>query len=346
MSVSRKNTISKDLAGRACLLFLEVKLLRIGNVAIENTYVLAPMAGVTGKAFRLICKRQGAGLVVTEMVSAKALTYNSKETRKLLEIDPLEHPIAIQLFGSEPEVMAKAAIICQRDFKPDLIDINMGCPAPKIVKNNEGSALLKDLNLAEGIAKAVVDAVKIPVTCKIRLGFDKDSYVHVPLAKRLEAVGVSAITVHGRVREDFYSGKANWQAIKEVVEAVKIPIIGNGDLWQAEDAFRMKKETGCQFVALARGTLGNPWIFRDLRLLENGLAKEPVPLQQKLDMAYLHAKLLLSYLSPRSAMLEMRKHLAWYLKGIPQARVFRQELNSIETLADLERIIDLINSSV
>lgn len=286
--------------------------------------------------------------MVTEMVSAKALTYNSKETRKLLEIDPLEHPIAVQLFGSEPEVMAKAAKICQRDFKPDLIDINMGCPAPKIVKNNEGAALLKDLNLAEAIAKAVVDAVKIPVTCKIRLGFDKDSYVHVALAKRLAAVGVSAITVHGRVREDFYSGKANWQAIKEVVEAVEIPIIGNGDLWQAEDAFRMKKETGCRFVALARGALGNPWIFRDLLALEKGLPKEPVSLQERLDMAYLHAKLLLSdpYRLPRSAMLEMRKHLAWYIKGIPQARVFRQELNSMETLADLEKIISLINSSV
>lgn len=327
---------------------MEVKLIKIADVPIANSYVLAPMAGVTGKAFRLLCKRQGAGLVVTEMVSAKALTYNSKETRKLLEIDPLEHPIAVQLFGSEPEVMAKAAKICQRDFKPDLIDINMGCPAPKIVKNNEGAALLKDLNLAEAIAKAVVDAVKIPVTCKIRLGFDKDSYVHVALAKRLAAVGVSAITVHGRVREDFYSGKANWQAIKEVVEAVEIPIIGNGDLWQAEDAFRMKKETGCRFVALARGTLGNPWIFRDLLALEKGLPKEPVSLQERLDMAYLHAKLLLSdpYRLPRSAMLEMRKHLAWYIKGIPQARVFRQELNSMETLADLEKIISLINSSV
>lgn len=323
-----------------------MKLLRIGNVTIENSYVLAPMAGVTGKAFRLLCKRQGAGLLVTEMVSAKALTYNSKKTRKLLEIDPLEHPIAIQLFGSEPEIMAQAAKICQRDFQPDLIDINMGCPAPKIVKNNEGAALLKDLNLAVAIAKAVVEAVTIPVTCKIRLGWDKDSYVHVSLAKKLEAVGISAITVHGRVREDFYSGKANWQAIKEVVEAVEIPVIGNGDLWQAEDGLRMKKETGCQLVALARGTLGNPWIFRDLLALERGYKAESVSLQEKLDMAYLQAKLLLSYHSPRLAMLEMRKHLAWYLKGVPQARALRKELNSMETLTDLESIINLINSSV
>jgi tRNA-dihydrouridine synthase B len=326
--------------------FLEVKLLQIGSVTLENPYVLAPMAGVTSRAFRLLCKNEGAGLVVTEMVSAKALTYNSAETKRLLEIDPKERPIAAQLFGSEPDVLAQAAKICEQEFKPDIIDINMGCPAPKIVKNNEGSALLKDPKKAAKIAETVVKSVKIPVTCKIRLGWDKDSLVHVKLAKMLEDAGVSGLTVHGRTREDFYSGKANWQAITEVVEAVDIPVIGNGDIWQAEDALRMKEETGCKMVAVGRGAMGNPWIFRDILALEKGQSPKPVTLQERLEMARKHALLLISFSGEKIAMLEMRKNMAWYLKGQRQARLMRQQLNSLETFSDLEKIIEMMNSSL
>lgn len=301
------------------------------------------MAGVTGRAFRILCKEQGAGLVVTEMVSAKALTYQSQETRRLLIIDPKERPIAAQLFGSDPKVMAEGAKICAEEFGPDIIDINMGCPAPKIVKNNEGSALLKNLPLAVEIADAVVKAVRIPVTCKIRLGWDRNSLVHVELAKKLEAVGVSAIAVHGRVRDEFYSGKADWQAINEVVQAVKIPVIGNGDIWQAEDALRMKKETGCAMVMVGRGAMGNPWIFNEILALEAGREIESVSFQEKLQTAYRQALLMLSYRDERTTMMEMRKHLAWYLKGQPQARTLRPRLNNISTLADLKEIISLMN---
>ena len=301
------------------------------------------MAGVTGRAFRILCKEQGAGLVVTDMVSAKALTYQSQETRRLLIIDPKERPIAAQLFGSDPKVMAEGAKICAEEFGPDIIDINMGCPAPKIVKNNEGSALLKNLPLAVEIADAVVKAVRIPVTCKIRLGWDRNSLVHVELAKKLEAVGVSAIAVHGRVRDEFYSGKADWQAINEVVQAVKIPVIGNGDIWQAEDALRMKKETGCAMVMVGRGAMGNPWIFNEILALEAGREIESVSFQEKLQTAYRQALLMFSYRDERTTMMEMRKHLAWYLKGQPQARTLRPRLNNISTLADLKEIISLMN---
>lgn len=301
------------------------------------------MAGVTGRAFRILCKEQGAGLVVTEMVSAKALTYQSQETRRLLIIDPKERPIAAQLFGSDPKVMAEGAKICAEEFGPDIIDINMGCPAPKIVKNNEGSALLKNLPLAVEIADAVVKAVRIPVTCKIRLGWDRNSLIHVKLAKKLEEVGVSAIAVHGRVRDEFYSGKADWQAINEVVQAVKIPVIGNGDIWQAEDALRMKKETGCAMVMVGRGAMGNPWIFNEILALEAGREIESVSFQEKLQTAYRQALLMLSYRDERTTMMEMRKHLAWYLKGQPQARTLRPRLNNISTLADLKEILSLMN---
>ncbi len=320
-----------------------MNFLRIGTVDLENTYALAPMAGVTGRAFRILCKEQGAGLVVTEMVSAKALTYQSQETRRLLIIDPKERPIAAQLFGSEPKVMAEGAKICAEEFGPDIIDINMGCPAPKIVKNNEGSALLKNLPLAVEIADAVVKTVKIPVTCKIRLGWDRNSLVHVELAQKLEEVGVSAIAVHGRVRDEFYSGKADWQAINEVVQAVKIPVIGNGDIWQAEDVLRMKKETGCAIVMVGRGAMGNPWIFKEILALEDGRKIEPVSFREKLQTAYRHALLMLTYRDERTTMMEMRKHMAWYLKGQPQARTLRHRLNNISTLADLKEIIFLMN---
>lgn len=313
--------------------------MQIGNVQLENELVLAPMAGVTGQAYRKLCKEQGAGLVVTEMVSGKALTYNSKNTLRLLKIKPEERPIVVQLFGSEPHIMAEAARICVSEVSPDIIDINMGCPAPKIVKNEDGSALLKEPKKAIAIAKAIKATIAIPVTCKIRLGWDENHLIHTELAKGLEDAGVSAITVHGRVREQFYSGVANWQAIKEVVESVSIPVIGNGDVWNAEDALRLKKETGCQGVAIGRGALGNPWIFRDILALKEGANFEPVSLEDKLETALRHASLLLEYLDERIAMLEMRKHMAWYLKGEREAKAFKQTLNSMESIADLQNII-------
>ena len=342
LNALRGSTTDKNMAGLACLLFLEVRLMQIGNVFIENPLVLAPMAGVTGQAFRKLCKEQGAGLVVTEMVSAKALTYNSKNTKKLLAIRPEERPISVQLFGSEPDIIAEAAKICVSEVAPDIIDINMGCPAPKIVKNEDGSALLKEPKKAIEVAKRVVETVEVPVTCKIRLGWDEKSLIHKELAKGLEDIGVSSITVHGRVRQQFYSGKANWQAIAEVVDSVSIPVIGNGDVFEAKDALRMEKETGASGVAIGRGALGNPWIFRDILAIKGGEEILPVTLKEKLKTAFLHAKLLLDYLDERTAMLEMRKHMAWYLKGERKAKMYKQELNSVNTLVDLENIISKI----
>ena len=266
---------------------------KIGNVEMENPFVLAPMAGVTDLAFRKLCKEQGAGLICMEMVSAKAISYHNKNTEALMEIDPGEHPVSMQLFGSEPELMAEVAkSIEDRPF--DILDINMGCPVPKVVNNGEGSALLKNPRLIEQIVRSVSGAVSKPVTVKVRIGFDENTPVDVvEIAKRVEDAGVAAIAVHGRTRQQYYSGQADWDAIRRVKEAVTIPVIGNGDVTSSESADAIMRETGCDGVMIGRGAQGNPWIFHQiLHWMETGEHEAKPTLEEVKQMILKHAALL------------------------------------------------------
>jgi len=301
----------------------------IGNVTLENPFFLAPLAGITDAPFRRICKEQGAGLVYSEMVSGKGLYYNDKATERLLRIYEDEKPVAFQIFGSEPEIIgftAKKLV----DRENCILDINMGCPVPKVVRNGEGSALLKDPKLVYDIvASAVANAGK-PVTVKIRIGWDADSINAVEIAKVIEAAGASAIGVHGRTREQYYSGKADWDVIRQVKKAVSIPVIGNGDVFSGHDAVRLMEETGCDFVMIARGALGNPWIFREALALWKGENVPPPPSRkEKVDLIIKHFDLLLEEKGEYAAVREMRKHAGWYLKGIPGSAGIRRQLNSI-----------------
>lgn len=294
-----------------------MKPLWIGNVKIEKPLALAPMAGVTDQPFRLLCREQGAGLVCTEMVSAKAILYKNKNTGMLMAIDEKERPAALQLFGCEPEVMAEAARqIEERNF--DILDVNMGCPVPKVVNNGEGSALMKNPKLAGEIVKALVKAVKKPVTVKIRKGFDGEHVNAVEMAKILEDAGAAAIAVHGRTREQFYSGRADWEIIRRVKEAVSIPVIGNGDVDSPDAAAALLRETGCDGVMIARGAQGNPWIFsRVLRYLEDGTLL-PLPDRQEVkEMIFRHGAMLIAAKGEYTGIREMRKHVAWYTAGFP-----------------------------
>ena len=313
--------------------------LRIGNVILENNVMLAPMAGVTDLPFRLICKEQGAGLLCMEMVSAKAVHYNNKNTEALMEIHPEEMPVSLQLFGSEPDVMSEtAARIEERPFA--ILDINMGCPVPKVVNNHEGSALMKDPKLAGEIIYAVSHAIQKPVTVKIRKGFDEDSVNAVEMAKVAEENGAAAVAVHGRTREQYYSGKADWDIIRQVKEAVHIPVIGNGDVTDAVSAKRMLEETGCDGIMVGRASRGNPWIFREINsYLDTGIIPERPTGQEVCDTILRHARLQLEYKGEYTAVREMRKHVAWYTTGYPHSARLRQLVNEIETIAELEESI-------
>ena len=310
--------------------------LTIGNVTLENNIILAPMAGVTDLPFRLLCKRQGAGMVCMEMVSAKAILYRNRNTEELMRILQEERPVSLQLFGSDPKIMGEiAAQIQERPF--DILDINMGCPVPKVVNNGEGSALMKNPKLAQEIIKSVVQASGKPVTVKIRKGFDEEHINAVELAKRAEEAGAAAIAVHGRTREQFYSGKADWEIIAKVKEAVGIPVIGNGDADSPENAVRMLRETGCDGVMVGRAARGNPWIFREINsYLETGEESAKPTAEEKCACILEHAALLCEYKGAYTAVREMRKHVSWYTFGYPNSARLRGKINTVESMEELE----------
>ncbi|MDE5698800.1 MAG: tRNA dihydrouridine synthase DusB [Lachnospiraceae bacterium] len=309
--------------------------LKIGDVILENNVMLAPMAGVTDLPFRLICKELGAGLLCMEMVSAKAVHFNNKNTEALMEIHPEEMPVSLQLFGSDPAIMAEtAARIEERPFA--ILDINMGCPVPKVVNNREGSALMKDPKLAGEIIYAVSHAVTKPVTVKIRKGFDDDTVNAVEIAQIAEANGAAAVAVHGRTREQYYSGKADWDIIRQVKQAVRIPVIGNGDVTDAVSAARLLEETGCDGIMVGRASRGNPWIFREINsYLDTGIVPERPSREAVCDTILKHARLQLDCKGEYIAVREMRKHVAWYTAGYPHSAKLRRMVNEMETYAEL-----------
>lgn len=311
--------------------------LTIGNVTLDNNIVLAPMAGVTDLPFRLLCKQQGAGLICMEMVSAKAIYYNNKNTEELMEIHPEECPVSLQLFGSDPDIISEMAKkIEEKPFS--ILDINMGCPVPKVVNNHEGSALMKNPKLVEEIVSKTVKAIKKPVTVKIRKGFDGEHINAVEIAKIIEASGAAAVAVHGRTREQYYSGQADWDIIRQVKEAVSIPVIGNGDVTNAMTAKALIDQTGCDGVMIGRACRGNPWIFREITsYLETGVIPAR-PTKEEIEKTILqHAELQLKYKGEYTGIREMRKHVSWYISGYPHSARFRQAINSMETFEELEK---------
>ncbi|NMF05327.1 tRNA dihydrouridine synthase DusB [Clostridium beijerinckii] len=314
--------------------------MKIGNLTFENNIFLAPMAGVTDISFRGLCKEMGCGLVYTEMVSAKALYYGSENTQTLLRIADEEKPVAAQIFGREPDVMAR---ICEEylNNREDIciIDINMGCPAPKIVKNGEGSALMKEPELAYDIVRTIKKVSTKPVTVKFRKGFDEDNINAVEFAKGMEQAGADAIAVHGRTRKQMYQGKADWDIIKRVKDSVSIPVIGNGDVFSPEDAIRMKRTTNCDGIMIARGSQGNPWIFRQINNLLNGEAIQEVSDNEKIEMCIRHYELAIKYDGEFKAIREMRKHASWYIKGLPRCTELK---NKINTINDSEKVIEAL----
>lgn len=320
--------------------------MKIGNAELKNNIFLAPMAGVTDMPFRRICANFGAGLVYSEMISAKGLYYNDKKTAELMQISDDERPCAIQIFGSDPDIMAEI-IPKVMAYKPDIIDINMGCPTPKIVNNGDGSALLKHPGLIGKIVRAVSDASSVPVTVKIRKGWDDNSVSAVETARIIEENGAAAIAVHGRTRAQFYSGEADWDIIRQVKQAVKIPVIGNGDIWSAADAKRLIDYTGCDAVMVARGAEGNPFIFRQINeLFQTGeISFFPSP-RQRLAQALEHAKALAAFKGEERGIKESRKHIAWYIKGLPNASGIKGEIFKISDLASMQNILTEYMNSI
>lgn len=316
--------------------------LRIGGVTLKNNVILAPMAGVSDLPFRLLCHELGAGLVCMEMVSAKAIFYGNKNTERLLDIHPKERPVSLQLFGSDPVIVSEMAKkIEERPFS--ILDFNMGCPVPKVVNNGEGSALLKNPKLAAQILEGLVKAVQKPVTVKIRMGFDKEHINAVEMAKIAEACGVAAIAVHARTREQYYSGRAHWEIIRAVKEAVSIPVIGNGDVDSPAAAEQMLSETGCDGVMIGRGAQGNPWIFREVsQYLETGTIPQKPDNAEKRELILRHARLQLEYKGEYTGVREMRKHLSWYTAGMPHSARFRQMINTLESMDALIRGVEEI----
>lgn len=314
--------------------------MKIGNIQIDHPVMLAPMAGVTDLPYRLLCKEQGCGVMVTEMVSAKAVLYNNKNTDLLMLTKPEEAPVFLQLFGSEPEIMGEIANrLSDRGFAG--FDINMGCPVPKVVNNNEGSALMKNPLLASKIVENMVKRVKVPVTVKFRKGFTEDTVNAVEFAHVMEESGAAAITLHGRTREQFYSGKADWDIIGKVVERVNIPVFGNGDIFSGEDALRMMKNTGCQGVAVGRGAKGNPWIFNEIKAVMEGREIPVGPtVSERKAMIKRHAELMVEYKPEFMVVREMRKHVSWYTTGLHNCAALRDEVNHTESLLELFDLLD------
>lgn len=321
--------------------------MKIGNVTLDNKVFLSPMAGVTDLPFRLICKEQDCGMLYTEMINAKALCYDDQNTKKMLKIEEEEHPVAVQIFGSDPAFMGGAAEILN-EYPNEILDINMGCPAPKVIKNGDGSALMKNPKLAEEVLKSVVKNSKKPVTLKIRKGWDDNNINAVEIAKIAEASGISALAIHGRTREQYYSGKADWDIIAKIKESINIPVIGNGDVFEVEDAINMINKTNCDAIMIGRGAQGNPWIFKRINhYMKTGEILPGPTGEEKINTALKHLKLAIDEHGEYVAVREMRKHIAWYLKGLRGSARLRDEINKIESYEEVvNKLCDYLSHSL